>query len=130
MTDKRQLNRAPSSNRIELIHQDGTHEGRLENISLNGALVRLEGKARLGAADPCLLRIRAGEEPAGGADLQLICEVVHAGGELVGVRFTGTDEETTARLLPLMKRVRQAGEARSADLERLRGYLSDFCRIR
>jgi hypothetical protein len=124
MKDSRQFYRAPSSHSVEVLTEGGRHTGCLENISFNGALLRLDAAAPFAAGDRCLLRFQVDEEPL--PPLQIACEVVHGCDQLLGVKFLGSEEDAERRLLSLMKLMSDTRQNGDEYLERIRAYLAEY----
>lgn len=125
MNDSRQFYRAPSSHSVELLAGESRHTGCLENISLNGALLRLDAAPLFAAGDRCLLQLQVDEEPL--PPLQIACEVVHGCDQLLGVKFLGSEEDAERRLLSLMKLMSDTRQNGDEYLERIRAYLAEYC---
>lgn len=127
MKELRQFYRAPASQKIELVYQGRSLGGCLENLSLNGALLRLEEPPAIASGAGCLLRIRLAPSPASRPPLQLWSEVVHGSCGLLGVKFMDSDAEAVDCLQLLMELMRGNQEPLEATLGRVRGYLADYC---
>lgn len=125
MNYSRQFYRAPSSHSAELLAGESRHTGCLENISLNGALLRLDAAASFAAGEQCLLQLQMDEEPL--PPLQIPCEVVHGCDRLLGVKFLGSEEDASRRLLSLMKLMSDTRQNGGEYLERIRAYLAEYC---
>jgi PilZ domain. len=131
MTELRQFYRAPSSRKVELLHRGESHEGCLENISFNGALIHLGGTLpSLAVGTGCLLRIHLDPTPAPRSPLQIWTEVVHGGNGLIGLKFVDHDAEGSECIALLMELIREEPGQNADQLDRIRGYLCDFCGTR
>lgn len=125
MKELRGFDRIAFSCRVELVHQGSSHQGSLENISMNGALLHLDEEAEIPAGRICLVRFQpAAEQPL--PPLQLWAEAVHGSSTLFGVKFVGCDAETEISLLELMQRLRSEAKTARDSLERIREYLEQY----
>jgi PilZ domain len=79
-----------------------THEGRLENLSLNGALVSFKGSilVRPGNRGTFTLYVDGIDVP-----IMFEVEVMHSGFSMVGVKFLDMDAAMKVRLAELMERL-------------------------
>lgn len=104
MTGKRRFRRVKCATKIVLNSEIGAYQGRLENISPDGALVMLQGSAisLVKQGDKCTLAVYPGKEEA---PLQFMAEVVHSGFSMAGVKFIAMDADTKERLCMLIDRV-------------------------
>lgn len=127
MRELRKFHRVPSAQGIELLHTGRSHLGYLNNISLNGALVLLDGDPGIGTGDHCLLQIPLDQGAAPLPPLEISCQVVHGSSGLVGVRFLGCDDDAIGHLLLLVEHLKDEQEKLEQDMERIRGYLADYC---
>ena len=124
MAELRKSHRERFRQKIELIHKGSGHPGYLDNISLSGALVRLDDDTGIDAGELCLLRIHLSEEAV--PPLEIRSETVHGGSCLVGVRFVDGDVDIGLRLSLLMERTIDNLERPGDHLDRIRGYLADY----
>ncbi|GAW67040.1 pilus biosynthesis protein PilZ [Geoanaerobacter pelophilus] len=104
------------------------HKGCMENVSLNGALLHLDDLSPLAVGEACVLQLQVDEAPL--PPLRIDCEVVHGCECLVGVKFLGSAEEAERRLPSLIKLMSDPRQGGDEYLERIRGYLADFCGAR
>lgn len=125
MKNSRQFYRAPASHSVEVLTAEGRHTGCLENISFNGALLRLDAAVSFAAGESCVLQFQVDEEPL--PPLQIACEVVHGCDELLGVKFMESKEDAERRLLFLMKLTSDTRQNGDEYLERIRAYLAEYC---
>ncbi|KAF0218364.1 MAG: type IV pilus assembly protein [Geobacteraceae bacterium] len=104
MTGKRRFHRVKCATEIVLKSDTGAYQGRLENISPDGALVMLQGSAiaLVKTGDKCTLAVYPGN---GEVPLQFMAEVVHSGFSMAGIKFLAMDADTKNRLRMLMDRV-------------------------
>jgi hypothetical protein len=112
--------------KIDLTFAGRSYQGHLENLSLNGALVNLDGEIGLPPGQPCLLFIHLEEGLAPLPPLQLWAETVHGCATLVGMRFQGYDEQVRDKLLHLMKCQASEPTKLKDGLKRIQGYLADY----
>lgn len=130
MTELRQFYRAPSSKKIELVHRGECHAGSLENISFNGALLHLSHPPGLAGGAGCLLRIHLPPDPEPRPPLQIWTEVVHGSNDLLGVKFVDHDADGSDCIALLMELMREEPGQDQDDLDRIRGYVADYCALR
>jgi len=124
MKEMRKFPRTPLPHRIELLHRDRRYQGHLENLSVNGALVRLDDLVDLSTGQGCTLCIDlASEEDA--PPLRLGAETIHGSSPLIGLRFTGCDDHA-GTLEQLVQLLAAQPDRLNYDLERIRSYLSDY----
>jgi hypothetical protein len=102
MIEKRRFHRIRLASICSLACNDATHEGRLENLSLNGALVSFKGSilVRPGNQGTFSLHVDGHAVP-----LVFEVEVVHSGFSMVGVKFLDMDAATKVRLAELMEKL-------------------------
>ena len=125
MKEMRKFPRIALPHRIELLYRDRCYQGHLENLSVNGALVRLDDRVELPTGQGCMLCIdlaSEGEAPP----LRLGAETIHGSSALIGLRFTGCDDQTSSSLELLVQLLAAQPDRLNYDLERIRGYLSDY----
>ncbi|MBU5638722.1 PilZ domain-containing protein [Geomonas sp. Red69] len=127
MTELRQFYRAPSSKKVELVHHGECLSGILENISFNGALLHLCHSPGLPGGTGCLLRIHLDPDPEPRPPLQIWTEVVHGYDDLLGVKFVDHDVDGSDCIALLMELMREEPDQDRNDLDRIRGYLADYC---
>ena len=101
MIEKRKFQRARLSAKSMLIHDDAVYHGQLENISLNGALVRFEQGVIVPLGQYDLTVNIEGE----GAPLRFIVDIVCATNALSGMRFVSCGADTETTLVQLMGRL-------------------------
>ncbi|QWV94710.1 PilZ domain-containing protein [Geomonas oryzisoli] len=127
MTELRQFYRAPSTKKIELVHHGESLSGILENISFNGALLHLRRTTALPGGTGCLLRIHLDADPDLRPPLQIWSEVVHVNDKLLGVKFVDHDVDGSGCIALLMELMREEPDQDQDDVDRIRGYLADYC---
>ncbi|GFO65113.1 PilZ domain-containing protein [Geomonas paludis] len=127
MTELRQFYRASSSKRVELVHHGECLTGVLENISFNGALLHLRRTTALSGGTGCLLRIQLDADPDLRPPLQIWTEVVHVSDTLLGVKFVDHDVDDSGCIALLMELMREEPDQARDDVDRIRGYLADYC---
>lgn len=128
MKDSRRFYRAPSSHRIQVLMGEGCQSGCLENISFNGALLHLDDLSPMAVGEVCVLQLQVDEAPL--PPLRISCEVVHGCELLVGVKFLGNAAEAERRIPDLIKLMSETRQEGDEYLERIRGYLADYCGVR
>jgi len=125
MTEKRKFPRVRLASKGMLSKDETNYQGKLENISLNGALVRF---------DQCVI-----VPPGGGynltvyidgedAPLQLVVEVIFATYSLVGVKFVSWEGDAETRLRLLVERITSELDGQRLEQENLRKNLTDYLR--
>ena len=125
MKEMRQFPRLDVPHQIELIYCDRCYRGRLENLSVNGALVQLQDLVEIPTGRGCELRIDLSSEGEGSSPLLLGAETIHGAPPLVGMRFTRCDQDLS--ILELLVQLLAAQPDRLGhDLARIRGYLADY----
>ena len=96
---------------------DVIFKGRLENISLNGAMISFENDITVNRGDKCFLTIY----PEGESQpIRIITEVVRFLRNMVGIKFVAIDAETQFCLYELVKRVSTEPENLDAESDRLK----------
>ncbi|HKZ16378.1 MAG TPA: PilZ domain-containing protein [Geobacteraceae bacterium] len=110
----RRFSRIKVSEKIIITCNNHTVEADLLDISLKGALVRIEKPVDCQRGNKWSLSLRLS-----GSDIimQFIAEVMHVRGDLVGVKFVETDLDTMIHLRNLM-------EARTMDPDQVRNELN------
>lgn len=102
---------------------DVIFKGRIENISLNGAMVSFQKEVSVRQGDKCFLAIYPeGEDDA----IRIIAEVVHSSGNMVGMKFIAIDADTRLRLYDLVEKATSEPERLPSEFERLKGYLAGY----
>lgn len=115
--DHRLFHRVRLSARCDLIHHDMTYHGRLENISLRGALLSgdeciMIPRGELSALSVCL----KGED----TPLLLTARVVHSFFSIAGVKFVQLSESSELRLYELLKKITGEPERLRHEWEEIR----------
>jgi c-di-GMP-binding flagellar brake protein YcgR len=100
--EHRRFHRVKFTAQGDLRHQGLTYRVRLENISLNGALVSSEECILIPEGDHCSLSIRL---EAQDAQLEVQVQVVHSFFSMVGVRFHAVGKDTQFQLFQLLQEV-------------------------
>ena len=102
MVEKRRYHRVQFSAPVVFAHLDMVYGGRLENLSLNGALVSFDDGIVVPQGDAGILVIGSD-----GADdqIRIGIEVVHSHFTMIGMRFVSMDREAQSRLYSLLERV-------------------------
>ena len=125
MTEKRKFHRIRLSAKSTLSHQDVVYNGKLENFSLNGALVRLKPPATVPKGDGYLLAIYIEGEDV---PLRFIVEVVSAEHDLAGLKFVSCDADSATRLGLLVEQLASETDPLKSDHERIRKHLTEYLR--
>jgi c-di-GMP-binding flagellar brake protein YcgR len=117
MMERRKFPRVHLSAKSILRHKDTDYRGQLENISLSGALVRLEQCVIVSLGGEYILTIYLDGEDT---PLQLFVEVVCATFSLVGLKFVSCDTETSLRLGQLVHQLSTQPDRAKVELEKIR----------
>ena len=86
----------------ELIHHELTYRGRVENLSLRGALVSADECIMVPLGDTCTMSLCPSQEDP---PIVLTVKVMHSFFSMVGVSFVDFPEDTERRLFELMKTI-------------------------
>lgn len=123
MIEKRQFHRVRLSAKSELGCHDINFQGHLENISINGALVRFDQDVIVPIGGECVLTIFL----EGDSDyLRFHVEVVHATHSLAGMRFVHHEADTLLRLGKLVETATTEPIRLRAEMEKIRGLITDY----
>ena len=107
MIEKRRFHRVRYVSECVLTCHDASHEGRLENLSLNGALASFNGSILVRPANTGTLDVYVDSQAE---PLRFEVEVVHGGFSMVGVKFLDMDSGTKVRLQELLRRLTSTPE--------------------
>ena len=126
MIDRRQFHRVQLSSKTILSNNDSNYQGQLENISMTGALVRIEHGTFLPKGSEYGMSVYIDGEDA---PLQLNVEVVCVNFALAGIKFVSFKADSGTRLAKLIERFSSEPDVVMAEHERFRrlfaGYFSD-----
>lgn len=100
MIEKRAFDRVPFGTKVILADDNTTILGRLENISIGGAMVRLENLPLPSLGSKYWLTVQI-EESA--PPLQMITEIACVTASSAGLRFTSIDQDNRERLEMFMR---------------------------
>jgi len=125
MIERRKFPRVKLSAKSMLCLQDANYKGQLENISLSGALVRLEQSIVVPHGGDYSLSIYIENEDA---PLQLIVEVVFSSLSFVGIKFFSCDVTTATRLGKLVEDLTAGAETPDGELSKIRIHLDNYIR--
>ena len=117
MLERRKFPRVQLSAKSILSHNDADFKGQLENISLSGALIRLEKCVIASLGGEYILSINIEGESI---PLRLFVEVVCATFSLVGVKFISCDAESSTRLSHLVSQMSTQSDRAKVELENIR----------
>jgi hypothetical protein len=100
MIEKRAFDRVPFATKVILADDYTTFLGRLENISIGGAMVRFDNYPlpSLGSKYWLTIQIEESAQP-----LQMITEIACVSASSTGLRFTYIDKDTSKRLEMFMR---------------------------
>lgn len=105
--------------------QNVDYKGQLENISISGALVRLEQCiCEPHGVESTLTIYVEGEVPP----LRLNIEVVCTSFTLTGIKFVSCDAETAVRLGQLVETLASETDMQETEREKIQSYLSNYVR--
>jgi len=113
MFNKRRFHRIRFTVKSELTHNNINYLGRLENISLNGALISFSDGVVVPRDEECILSVHLDDEDT---PLRLGVEVIHSNFTMIGVKFTVTNVETRLRLRNLLERLTPEPDKLSREL--------------
>jgi hypothetical protein len=125
MIEKRSFHRVPFSTKTVLSHNDASHQGQLENISMRGALVRLDHGVYLPQGSKYNVKVYIDGEDT---PLQLNAEVVCFTFAMAGIKFASYKADTEARLTKLMDELSADTDLVRAEHEGVRRRLADYLR--
>ena len=125
MIERRKHPRVRLTANSVLRFQDEDYKGQLENISVSGALVKLERSVVLSLGGEYLLTIYI---EGGNTLLQLFVEVVCAMPSYTGVKFVSCDTETTNRLEQLVEKLAHEQESTKTRLDTIRFHMENYLR--
>jgi hypothetical protein len=123
--EKRAFQRLPFSTTAILSHNDAIIQGQLENISMNGALVRLEHGTFLPQGSEYCLTVHINGEDV---PLQLVAEIVCVSFSMAGIKFVSYEADTKVRLSELMVKLSSDLNMAMAEHERIRRQFANYLR--
>lgn len=104
---KRQSPRIRCKVKSTLEYRGRIYHGHIENISMNGALLRLDETVLARPGDECKLSVYLSEQRA---PLKFTAEMVHIGFSMAGMRFLAMDEQGMSNLTQLLDQVAHSYE--------------------
>jgi len=125
MIERRKHPRVGLTAKSVLRYRDADYKGQLENISISGALVRLEQSIVLSPGGEYNLTVYIEEK---NAPLQLFVEVVCATPSFAGLKFVSCDGETATRLEQLVQNLVPDLGPTEAGMETIRLHLVNYLR--
>lgn len=100
MGNKRLFYRLPYLRSAELVSEDGAvHKGELNNISLRGAMMIVQGRHSLKNGGTATLRLVLSQD---GTQLSFSVQLAHVSESGIGMEFTGGDLDMMVRLRGLL----------------------------
>ncbi len=99
MQEKRKFERIPFGTTVTVVTDHQSHQGALQDLSLNGAKITLGTPAAPAPDSPCQLRLALTDE----LTLEFQGVVAHVCENTVGIRFTRTDPVSFGHLIRLME---------------------------
>lgn len=100
--EQRRFHRVTFSAPSDLIHHDMVYRGRVENISLRGAMVSADECIMIPLGETCTLSLRDQE---GAPPIVLTVEIVHCFFSMVGVKLVGFSDDAEERLYRLLQSI-------------------------
>jgi len=102
---------------------DVIFSGKIENISLNGAMISFETDVTVNSGDKCFLTIY----PEGESQpIRIITEVVRFLRNMVGIKFIAMDAETQLALNELVRKVTRESKNMNVESDRLKEYFVNY----
>ena len=124
MIEQRKFHRVPLSKKAILSHKNNLYQGELENISMNGALIRLKHGTDLLQGDTYKLDFYIDDD----APLHIDAEVVCVNFSMAGIRFSGRNSDALIRLSGFIERLASDPDLAIAEHERNRRHLANIYR--
>jgi hypothetical protein len=125
MSESRKFPRIRFAAQCVLGCRNADYKGRLENISISGALVRLEQCLFPPYGDENTLTVFVDEEAS---PLELAIEVVCTSFTLTGVKFLSCDAGTATRLGKLVENLALKQDVEKTERGKMLLYLSNYVR--
>jgi len=125
MEEKRRFHRIGLAAKCLLSRDDASYQGQLENISLNGALVRFAAGLVVPRSGEYVLAVFIEGEDL---PLRLAVEVVCATNGLTGIEFVSSEAGTPARLVQLVQTFTSEPDKLRVEQERIRKHLAEYLR--
>ena len=123
MIEKRRFHRVRLSTKSKLGYHDINILGHLENISINGALIRFDQDVIVPLGWECMLTIFL----EGDSDyFRFHVEVVHATHSLAGMKFVHQEADTLMRLGKLVETATTEPVTLGVEMEKIRGLINDY----
>ena len=120
---QRLFNRVLFTAKSVITFDDIIFNGKIENISLNGAMISFETDVTVNAGDKCFLTIY----PEGESHpIRIITEVVRFLRNMVGIKFVAMDAETQLSLHKLVRRVTTEPQNMNPKSDKLKEYFVNY----
>lgn len=100
--EKRRFHRVTFCAPSDLMHQEIIYRGRLENLSLRGAMISADECIMIPPGETCTLSVHVKE---GAPPIVLTARVVHCFFSMVGVKFVGFIGDAEQRVYELMQSI-------------------------
>jgi len=125
MIEKRKFPRVRLTTKSMLRNKDADYKGQLENISISGALVRLEQciVVPLGGEYNLTIYIEGQDVP-----IRIIVEVVCSTLSLAGIKFVSCGPDSRSRLEQLVRTLTPESESMETKRETIRLHLDNYLR--
>ncbi|NTX00088.1 MAG: PilZ domain-containing protein [Geobacteraceae bacterium] len=123
MIDKRHFHRVKLSSKAILSNDDSFYQGQLENISMTGALVRLEQGTLLSKGSEYGLTITIDGEDA---PLRLNIVVVYITHVIAGFKFVSFEADSGLRLAKIIEKFSSEPDVVMAEQEKIRKLFADY----
>ncbi len=125
MLQRRRFHRVQLAAKSSLVLGERRHEGRLENVSLNGALISFPERVPVAPGDRCLLLIYHNGDAA---PRPVAVDVVHVSFTMVGTQFVEVEEETRNRLCRIVAEANGDPKLLEAEMEHLKHHVAGYFR--
>ena len=126
MVEKRKSHRFRLVALCTLSRHDASYQGQLENISLNGALVRFEQGSKEFLDGEYDFTVCMEDHDL---HLRIIVEVVCVTNGLTGLKFVSCDADTDSNLGQLLKKLAYGQDHLGTEKENIRKHLTDYLRL-
>jgi len=123
MIDKRQFHRVKLSSKAILSNNDSIYQGQLQNISITGALVRLEQGSLLSKGSEYGLSITIDGEDA---PLQFTVVVVYVTRSIAGIKFVSFEADSGLRLAKMIEKFSTEPDVVMSEQEKIRRLFADY----
>lgn len=123
MIEKRKFHRVPLSTRTILSQREAIHHGQLQNISMGGALIRLEHGTFVPQWSEYDLTVYIEDE---NFPLQFNAEIVSVNFAMAAVKFLSYEDDTETRLAQLLHRLSLQPDKAKVQVEIIRSRSAEL----